>query len=259
MQVKVTRLERENESLKQEITAAQSPNANLDRSTNTTLETAGAIALGDGKYRISLSESGALAGLESVPENYRDMVRDALKEGRIEVATAPTVRIGQMSSSRGHSDEQGFQVLYPVNQVVESTRPKFRWRPVPGASRYTVFIKDIGTGEETDGEPITETTWTTNKPLSRGHTYAWMVSALVDGRRLRAPAPSEPFAAVRVLDEASVREIDRARGSYSESHLIMGLLYAKAGLRIQAQRRLKELVAQNAGSELAKKLLLSVK
>ena len=120
------------------------------------------------------------------------------------------------------------------------------------AKRYTVFVKDLATGEEIQGQPTGETTWASDKELIRGHQYGWMVEAATDGQRVRAPAPNKPFPTFRVLDEQKAREISLAWKEWNSSHLVMGLIYAQAGLIREAEKELRELVAANPESSTAR-------
>ncbi|PYV32625.1 MAG: hypothetical protein DMG09_23990 [Acidobacteria bacterium] len=82
-----------------------------------------------------------------------------------------------------------------------------------------------------------------------------MVEATFDGQRVRAPAPGKPFATFRILDEHQAQEVSLARKAWGSSHLVMGLVYAKAGLTREAEKEIRELVAANPESSTAKSLL----
>jgi len=217
------------------------------------------LALKDGNRQILIDEKGELLGFDMLPADYRDALKDALTAGRITILPPPETTLGQKGSTLG-SRPQGrtFEALSPAGTAVEDTRPVFEWQPLPGATSYTVFVKDLATGAEIEGQPTGRTTWTSDKPLVRGHQYAWMVEAAIDGQRVRAPAPEKPFATFRILDEQQAREISLARKAWGSSHLVMGLVYARAGLAREAEKEFRELVAANPESSTARSLLASV-
>ena len=217
------------------------------------------LALKDGNRQILIDEKGELLGFDMLPANYRDALKDALTAGRISILPPPETTLGQKGSTLG-SRPQGrtFEALSPAGTAVEDTRPVFEWQPLAGATSYTVFVKDLATGAEIEGQPTGRTTWTSDKPLVRGHQYAWMVEAAIDGQRVRAPAPEKPFATFRILDEQQAQEISLARKAWGSSHLVMGLVYARAGLAREAEKEFRELVAANPESSTARSLLASV-
>ena len=217
------------------------------------------LALKDGNRQILIDEKGDLLGFDMLPANYRDALKDALTAGRISILPPPETTLGQKGPTLG-SRPQGrtFEALSPAGTAVEDTRPVFEWQPLAGATSYTVFVKDLATGAEIEGQPTGRTTWTSDKPLVRGHQYAWMVEAAIDGQRVRAPAPEKPFATFRILDERQAQEISLARKAWGSSHLVMGLVYARAGLEREAEKEFRELVAANPESSTARSLLASV-
>jgi hypothetical protein len=217
------------------------------------------LALKDGNRQILIDEKGELLGFDTLAANYRDALKDALTAGSITILPPPETTLGQKGSTLG-SRPQGrtFEALSPAGTAVEDTRPVFEWQPLAGATSYTVFVKDLATGSEIEGQPTGRTTWTSDKPLVRGHQYAWMVEAAIDGQRVRAPAPEKPFATFRILDEQEAREISLARKAWGSSHLVMGLVYARTGLAREAEKEFRELVAANPESSTARSLLASV-
>jgi hypothetical protein len=62
-----------------------------------------------------------------------------------------------------------------------------------------------------------------------------------------------------VLEQAKIEEIANARRAYAKSHLVLGLLYANAGLLDDAEREFNALVKANPQSTVPRKLLGSVK
>ena len=139
------------------------------------------LALKDGNRQILIDGKGELLGFDMLPANYRDALKDALTAGRITIPPPPETTLGQKGSTLG-SRPQGrtFEALSPAGTAVEDTRPVFEWQPLADATSYTVFVKDLATGAEIEGQPTGRTTWTSDKPLVRGHQYAWMIEAAID-------------------------------------------------------------------------------
>jgi hypothetical protein len=207
-----------------------------------------------------IDQKGELLGFDTLAADYRDALKDALTAGRISMPPPPETSLGKKGPLLGGSPQRrNFEVLSPSGTAVEDTRPVFQWQQLDGATSYTVFVQDLATGAEIESQPSTKTAWTPDKPLVRGHQYNWMVAAVTDGERVRAPAPNKPFATFRVLDEKKAREISLARKEWNSSHLVMGLIYAKAGLIREAEKELRELVAANPESTAAKSLLASMR
>ena len=70
------------------------------------------------------------------------------------------------------------------------------------------------------------------------------------------PAPEAKFL---IADSPHFAEIERARRSAGNSHLILGIVYANAGLLDEAQREFQTLLNSNPNSDIARKLLAKVK
>ena len=93
--------------------------------------------------------------------------------------------------------------------------------------------------------------------LPRGRTYTWQVVAESAGRRLVAPAPPEPDVRFRVLDASRAEALSAAR-SRRASHLVLGVLYAEAGLIDDAHRELLALHRDNPASRTAEALVAAL-
>jgi hypothetical protein len=84
------------------------------------------------------------------------------------------------------------------------------------------------------------------------------VKAIKDGQEVTSPRPPAPEAKFRVLDQAKVNELARAKRTYPTSHLTLGLLYAEAGLLKESEQELRALQKANPTSDLARTLLRQV-
>ena len=260
----IGKLQAENDSMRQ---AASNADAQIARLTKEIEEarpagddlTQMALRLNDGIGPVALDESGTIQGLESLPTELRTGVQTALTTARLQIPSAPSVNTGRVSGTLlGEADRETFKLTSPVGSIVLSNSPAFRWESLPGATGYTVLVRDVKTGKEIESELLSETQWTPKEPLERGHTYAWMVEAVKEGRRLRSPALDKPYAGFKVLDRQTFENIQRAQDSWANSHLIMGILYAKAGLKDAARKELKELQAANPDVRVINKLIKNI-
>jgi hypothetical protein len=143
-----------------------------------------------------------------------------------------------------------------VGVVVEEDRPVLRWRSVPEAHRYVVTLSDARGGRLLSSPPLTTTEWTP-PPLPRGQSYLWQVVADIPSGTTAAPRPPEPEARFRVLDLASLQSLDEARRV--PSHLVLGVLYARAGLVADAERELRALATLNPSASLPEVLLADLR
>ncbi len=218
-------------------------------------------SLTDGDRHVAIDTGGQVTGLIGLPSAYSAAIREALTNGRLAIASAPHTDMGRVVGQVrgiGTEEKKSSDLLYPISTAVEETRPRFEWMALPGASNYTVLMRDLSTKEVIEGVPTTKTAWTAEKDLTRGHQYVWMVEAYVDGEHERIPSTKKPYGVFRVLDAQEAQEIDIARKSWGDSHLLMGLLYAKAGLMREADLEFRALAAANPESSAAKQLLAGV-
>jgi hypothetical protein len=126
-----------------------------------------------------------------------------------------------------------------------------------GAAGYVVEVYDAQFNPASSSPRLTAARWTA-PPLARGQVYSWQVKAIRDGQEFIAPGPPAPQAKFRILDQATAAEIARARRDYGPSHLLLGLLSARAGLLAEAEQEFRMLQKANPDSEVARKLLASV-
>ena len=95
--------------------------------------------------------------------------------------------------------------------------------------------------------------WTPNALLKRGAVYQWQVTAIRNGEEIKSPVRPAPEAKFKIADQASVNAIEKARRS--NSHLLLGITYANAGLIDEAEREFQALLKNNPNSDVARKLL----
>lgn len=222
------------------------------------------VALNDGGGRVSYDGAGNLRGLESLPPEVRRAVQASLSAQRVEVPRSLDGLRGSagvlMGDAAGGNEGGGvpFALVEPVGKVVRTTRPTFRWRPLGGASSYTVAVVDAKFNVVEQGSGLTATEWTPSQPLPRGAVYGWQVTALRDGKEVASPVAPAPQAKFRVLEQTVAENLARVEAGHADSHLARGVLYARAGLLDEARQEFQSLLKANPRSAVARKLLESV-
>lgn len=218
------------------------------------------LALDDGGHQVTLNGQGELEGLNSLPETYRQMVKTALTAQRVPSSPIIARLAGKSRNLMGEQgSEASFALLSPVATVTQSDRPTFRWTALGGASGYIVTIYKPNSKEVSTSQLLNATEWRAPQSLKPGGIYAWQVRALKGGEEIRMPSPAAPEAKFKILERAKAEELERAKQTYANSHLMLGILYAQAGLLDDAEREFEALSAANPNSRVAENLLRSVK
>jgi hypothetical protein len=221
-------------------------------------ERSGRVAFVDQGKQLVVRQNGAIPVLGELPDDLQQAVRDAVSLGRITLPATLTDLGGSSEELAGAPASSGsLRAIAPIGMVTETEKPLLRWSAEPGATGYRVNLSKSG-GELTSSPllPPGQTTWTPAKNLLPNEVYEWEVEALRDGELLaKAPAPPEPEARFRVLDSATRARLEEQRRKFGGSHLVMGLLYAKAGLLAEARTEFEKLARENPQSELPGKLL----
>jgi len=217
------------------------------------------VTIYDGEGRLVWDQGSKLLGADILPAEYQRTVKEALTRQEIEKSSL----LAGLSRPEGvlmGGDTQGnmFSVIEPVGKVMLTDRPTFRWSQLAGATDYVVEVFDDKFNLMVASPQLTDQSWTPGQQLGRGRLYSWQVRALKDGREFKSPRPPARQATFRVLDRATADELVQARQSYSSWHLLLGLLYAKAGLLDEAEQELHILQKNNPNSEIAHRLLSSV-
>jgi hypothetical protein len=266
LQARVAELERSNQGLKEEASRVEEQQNEIAalREENDRLrqppsgESSAVIAINDGGARVTLDAQGNLAGLAVAPP-YEQIVKEALQSGRVKITTPLTGSAGKSGTLMGDPSNTAFRLLAPVNRVVETDRPTFRWKGLEGAATFRVTVFDENLNKVAESKSLITTEWTVSPALRRGQTYIWQVRASANNREIVAPAPGASRVKFKVLEQAKIEEIANARRAYAKSHLVLGLLYANAGLLDDAEREFNALVKANPQSTVPRKLLGSVK
>ena len=162
---------------------------------------------------------------------WQRLVDDAVAAGRLPFPNdLEELRRGS-ETLRGPNGETGAR-LQPSGIVVEETQPHFTWPETRGAT-YVVSVFDGETPVAASG-PITVARWTPPKPLPRGRTYTWQVEA---GEQ-PFPTPPAPPARFRIAGAREHDDLRTVRRTHPDDHLLLAVLYARAGLEREAAREL---------------------
>lgn len=216
-------------------------------------------AINDGQLKIDVKNN--LKGAENLSPSAQNLIRQSLQSGKIAIVNNSLgdeggVLMGERNAERGVP----FALQTPVGKVIRENQPILRWKALKDAQNYSVAIVDDKFRVVEQSGKLTATSWKPSKPLPRGVNYSWQVTAtLPDGTETVSPSSPAPQARFRVIEQNLFDDINRIEKSGNRSHLALGVLYAKAGLRQEARFEFEKLVRKNPNSSLARKLLQSVK
>lgn len=172
----------------------------------------------------------------SRPDSWQAVITQAVTAGRI--APPPFLR-----EIRGGRDEvRGSAVPSPATKdalqpsaiVVTTDRPRFTW---PSKGKHAIVSVFDGARRVARSGILGVSEWVPAKPLPRGRTYMWQVE-LRNGATHLLPTPPDPPAAFHVMDEASFRDLTTAQRERPDDHLLLGVLYARAGAQHDAAKEL---------------------
>jgi hypothetical protein len=216
------------------------------------------VRLRDGSSEITLDNEGALAGIAGLDPGATNSVREALASGGLskpkilgELSAPPIKFMGQTGSP------PPFVLINPLDTVVRDDQPTLRWESLPGATSYTVAVFDSHFRAVARAR-VQGTEWRVPTPLHRGATYSWQVTATKAAQQITVPSAPAPRAEFNVLGAQEASELEKAT-TLTNSHLVLGILYAREGLRLDAERELEAVAQENPQSLLAAKLLSDVR
>lgn len=145
--------------------------------------------------------------------------------------------------------------LHPTGEIVESQQPRFTW-PAIADARYVVRIFD-GDDEIVRSPRLAIAEWSPDRPLRRGVTYTWQVET--GDRSVIMPSPPDPPALFRVIDAQAADEIAEARRRFPSDRVLLGILYARAGMKTPAAEELALHAAEHPEDAAAAELVASVR
>jgi hypothetical protein len=198
--------------------------------------------------------------IAALPADVKSAVSEAIQQGKLRLPTD----LGQFSGhaqtpSEAPEANTRFALLGPFGDAIAETRPEFRWQPLAGAIRYSVAIVDAGLRPVQRSPALRTTGWRPRRPLRRGQTYLWQVTAtLRGGSTIVASAPHSPGALLRIIPSKLADELAKFRQGHEEAHLVLGTLYAQVGMLTESADELRKVPPGDSSYGTAKKLLESL-
>ncbi len=167
---------------------------------------------------------------------WQKLVADTLRNGRLEIP--PDVRAVAADDAYRDAAQSGggHTTVTPSGTVIDDLQPTFQWSG-PEADDYEVAVYENDT-EVVRSKRQTSTAWTSPQPLERGKSYRWQVIARKGGRSFIIPSPLAPPAVFRILDALQHDELARAEKQQTNDDLLLGILYARAGILDRARAHL---------------------
>ncbi|MBS0658711.1 MAG: hypothetical protein JSR82_10760 [Verrucomicrobia bacterium] len=148
----------------------------------------------------------------------------------------------------------GFALLAPVRTTVRSRMPEFRWRPLPGATGYRVFV------ERPDGGPLESPVLGPNDVVWRapelpvGVVLRWRLHALRE-TAVEAELPkSGPGVAFKILAPEDVAQLEEVEIQHPREPFLQGVARARLGLRSEARLAFEAAKGDPTRAALAAKL-----
>jgi len=137
---------------------------------------------------------------------------------------------------RGEPSAAAVSAMWPVATAIDEERPELRWPDVDGA-RFVVVLTSGGNELARSGS-LTTSLWRVPIALRRGQLVRWQVRAERGETTLILPAPPAPPAIFRLISDEEHQEIASAKAEAPDDHLLIGLLYARAGVIEEARNEL---------------------
>ena len=155
----------------------------------------------------------------------------------------------------GGKESAALTLLSPVERIVLSSTPTFRWNALKGATSYTVSIYDEQGSLVASTDSLNATIWKMPqaKRLDRGKLYSWEVAATKDGEEITSQAK------FKVLEQSKANEIMTARKAYQGFHLLVGIVYARVGLVDEAEAEFQEILRANPQSDIPQRFIHSIR
>jgi hypothetical protein len=179
----------------------------------------------------------------ALPEYAVKLRDDAVRAGRI--AVPPSIAALQEKTETQLTAGAGPQSTLetPVATATLSSRPEFRWNPVPHADWYQVSIFDQQLRPVQSSGRLRETAWVPDDDLNEGQVYLWELTIFVGGKRFTAPRPPTPQARFMVLPAGERARLADLAARFPEEHVLLGVQYGQAGALADARRELTAAVA----------------
>ena len=215
-----------------------------------------ANALRDGTLRLENDGAGGVRWLTGASDVEMKAAATALNAGRFAqgAEVAGLTRKTETLLGGGTPPGPALRPQSPLVEVVLSERPVFRWSQMPGAKAYRVDVYSADFEKVASSVELRTPQWQPPMPLARGGTFTWTVTATVNGATVTAPASPAPEARFRVASAEEAADIDRLERRVPRSALLMAIRASQLGLLDEARQAADELLRENPGSALVKRL-----
>lgn len=215
--------------------------------------------LHDGNLTLSLDKAGQLHGADGLPQKEHDALQAALATGRLETSLPLELAASKAETLLGDSTAAPpFKVISPMDRVVSDDRPTFAWESMAGSSGYRVRVYAEGYRKIAESPVLHELSWRCPVALTRGENYTWTVTASSATGEVRVPAPPQPEAVFQVMASGPATDIESALRGPANGHLLLAVLYAKAGALDEARTELNLLEKENPNSPIVGQLKASL-
>jgi anti-sigma factor RsiW len=212
----------------------------------------------DESGNIVLERDGTVRGLPTHDAQWQALIAGTLRNRTLSIPNIPEFRHGR-ETLLGPADRLGeLNLIEPVNVVVADDQPTFRWTG-PKNAQYVVEVYDEDFKLVAASQRLRGTFWTADRPLRRSALYSWQLAGRINGREVTVPVPPSPPARFKVVSAPDTAEIARARAIDPPSHLLLAVVYAKAGLQREAEQEIRKLADQNPHSAIPADLLRSLR
>jgi hypothetical protein len=175
-----------------------------------------------------------------------DTLPDSLRDGAKFLLTADPPELPDAIANLAVAS--GANVLRPVSEAVEETRPVLYWSAAFAEPPYSVAVSDERNQVIARAQGIQNTSWMVLTPLRRGGEYTWQVTVM---------GASEQ-ASFRVLDDGQVMLWRAMQAAHKDSHLVIGLVAQQLGMLAIAEREYTALTKAFPDSNTAALLLNNV-
>jgi len=212
--------------------------------------------LQDGNRVIAIDRSGNVTGLQTVTPPVAEAIRHLMSGSLSPNATAELQGRGAVLLGPD-AEEKGPTLISPVGTVVREQRPLFRWT-IATSNEVQIDLYDRNFEPVMSSGPVKGSDWTCTTSLKRGEMFRWQIRYRDGSNEIVVPSTTSADARFMVLSKSALAELEREEKTHADSHLVLGALYANAGLLDDAERELTAFAAANPASMLPRRLLDSL-
>ncbi len=207
-----------------------------------------------------VAAAGSLWRARRAPSGGDDTpaVREALRAGRLPLPGFLNDLASARETLMGGAPGAAVRRLSPAATVVMGGTPRFRWEALPGRWTYEVRVFRAD-GEAVAASPrLSGLEWRPEHPLAAGQDYAWQVVASRGEERVTLPEPPASPPRFRVLDSATSARLRELARLHPDSHLLLGVEFARAGAVDDAREEIAAALRESPGRADVRALLGSL-